>query len=61
VDAGAVGERSFAPVDAVRVGVGVGVRYHTPFGPIRADVAVPVIRQPGSGNFGIYIGIGHAF
>ena len=61
VDAGAVGEKSFAPTDALRVGAGVGVRYYTAIGPIRADIAVPLIRQVGSGNFGFYIGIGHAF
>ncbi len=61
VDAGAVGLQAFAPTDAIRVGVGAGVRYYTAFGPIRADFAVPVVRQPGSSGFGIYVGIGHAF
>jgi len=61
VDAGAVGTDAFAPTDALRVGAGVGVRYYTAFGPVRADVAVPLVRQPGSSGFGVYIGIGHAF
>ena len=61
VDAGAVGEKSFAPTASLRVGTGVGLRYYTAIGPIRADIAVPLIRQVGSGNFGFYIGIGHAF
>jgi translocation and assembly module TamA len=61
IDAGAVGTDSFAPTDALRVGAGVGARYYTAFGPVRADVAVPLVRQPGSAGFGLYIGIGHAF
>lgn len=61
VDTGAVGTNSFAPTDAMRVGAGIGVRYYTAIGPIRADVAVPLVKQPGSGSFGIYLGIGHAF
>jgi translocation and assembly module TamA len=61
VDAGAVGTNAGAPTDEIRVGAGVGARYYTPIGPIRADVAIPLIRQQGSGSFGFYIGIGHAF
>ena len=61
IDAGAVGTSAGAPTDALRVGAGVGFRYYTPIGPIRADVAVPLVRQQGSGSFGLYVGIGHAF
>ena len=61
VDTGAVGTRSFAPTGSLRVGAGLGVRYYTAIGPIRADIALPLVRQPGSGAFGLYIGIGHAF
>lgn len=61
VDAGAVGTSSAAPTDEIRVGAGVGARFYTPIGPIRADVAIPLVRQQGSGSFGFYIGIGHAF
>jgi translocation and assembly module TamA len=61
VDAGAVGTNAGAPTDEIRIGAGVGARYYTPIGPIRADVAIPLIRQQGSGSFGFYIGIGHAF
>jgi translocation and assembly module TamA len=61
VDAGSVGTRAFAPTDELRVGAGLGLRYYTAIGPIRADVAVPLIRQAGSGSFGLYIGIGHAY
>ena len=53
--------------DGLRIGAGVGLRYYTPIGPIRLDVAVPVNatasdRQgPGYGSFQIYIGLGQAY
>ena len=43
------------------LGVGVGVAYYTSIGPIRAQVAVPAIRMPGSGAFELYLGVGQAF
>lgn len=61
VDVGAVGTNSFAPTDELRVGAGLGVRYYTAIGPIRADIAIPLVRQQGSGSFGFYIGIGQSF
>jgi translocation and assembly module TamA len=60
-DLGAVGTESFAPTDELRVGAGVGFRYYTAIGPIRADLAVPLVKQQGSGSFGFYIGIGQSF
>jgi translocation and assembly module TamA len=44
-----------------RIGAGAGVRYYTPIGALRFDLAVPVGRQPGDDRFEIYIGIGQAF
>jgi translocation and assembly module TamA len=46
---------------AIRVGAGFGLRYHTGLGPLRLDVAIPLNRQSGDPNFGIYAGIGQAF
>ena len=46
---------------SLRVGAGLGVRYYTAIGPIRADVALPLVRQPGSSGYGLYVGIGQAF
>jgi translocation and assembly module TamA len=42
-------------------GVGVGARYYTSIGPIRLDVALPLNRNPGSGSFELYLGLGQAF
>src|SRR5581483_2909524 len=42
-------------------GTGVGVRYYTPIGPIRLDIAVPLHRRSGDNPddaFEIYIGLG---
>jgi len=61
VDAGTVGSNSVPTVSDWRVGVGLGVRYHTAIGPIRADVALPMVRQQGSSGYGLYVGIGQAF
>jgi translocation and assembly module TamA len=47
--------------DAPRIGVGVGLRYYTAIGPIRADIAYPVNRRPGDSWFGFYVSIGQAF
>ncbi len=44
-----------------RAGAGVGARYYTPIGPIRADIAVPLSKQTGSDTLEFYIGIGEAF
>ena len=61
VDAGQV-SASLKPLpDEIRVGVGAGMRYYTPIGPIRFDIAVPVDRRQGEDSFEIYIGLGQAF
>lgn len=61
VDAGTVSTKSFPDFADVKVGAGVGLRYLTPFGPLRVDAAVPLNREPSDPHFGIYAGIGQAF
>ncbi len=61
VDAGTVSREVYPDFSDVRVGVGIGVRYATPFGPLRLDVAVPLNPYEGGSKFGIYAGIGQAF
>jgi translocation and assembly module TamA len=62
VDGGQVGNKiSLSPTDLF-FGVGAGVRYYTPIGPIRLDVAVPLKRYDSDPQkFQIYIGLGQAF
>jgi translocation and assembly module TamA len=62
VDGGQV-SASLKPLpDVFRIGVGAGIRYYTPIGPIRVDIAVPT-RSNGldSDTFEVYIGLGQAF
>ncbi|MGQ3030403.1 MAG: autotransporter assembly complex protein TamA, partial [Ferrovibrionaceae bacterium] len=61
VDAGTVSTKSVPNFSDVKVGAGVGLRYVTPFGPLRIDAALPLNRGPGDPRFGIYAGIGQAF
>lgn len=42
-------------------GAGLGLRYDTPVGPIRLDVAAPVSGPDDDSDVKIYIGIGQAF
>lgn len=60
-DAGQANEEGEPFAGTLRVGTGLGVRYYTPIGVVRADFAVPLNRPPGGDSFGIYIGLGQAF
>ncbi|WP_157014578.1 autotransporter assembly complex protein TamA [Mesorhizobium xinjiangense] len=62
VDAGYVGEETFPDFDQdLKLGVGAGLRYLTPLGPIRLDFAVPIDPNPDDPDFAFYVGIGQAF
>lgn len=61
IDAGAVGYQETPNLSNTRYGAGVGVRYKLPFGPVRADIAVPLDRREGDAAFQIYVSIGQAF
>ncbi|WP_295582155.1 autotransporter assembly complex family protein [uncultured Lamprocystis sp.] len=61
LDAGAVSATDNPDAGALAVGLGIGVRYHTPIGPVRADIATPLDPQEGDAAVQLYIGIGQAF
>ncbi len=61
VDAGQVYDASMPKFSDIRFGAGIGGRFYTNFGPFRADIAMPINRQPGESKFALYIGIGQAF
>jgi translocation and assembly module TamA len=62
VDGGQVGSSFSLNPTNLFVGVGGGVRYYTPIGPIRLDVAVPLKRYDTDPSpFQIYIGLGQAY
>lgn len=62
VDAGTVTASSLPNFnDRIFVGYGAGVRYFTPIGPIRFDVAFPLDRRESDSSFQIYIALGQPF
>jgi translocation and assembly module TamA len=61
IDAGQVSANGAPFTSDWRVGAGVGFRYYTSIGPIRADIAVPLNKQPGGDSFELYLGLGQAF
>ncbi len=42
-------------------GPGLGLRYYTPFGPLRLDVATPLRRRSADSVVQVYISLGQAF
>jgi translocation and assembly module TamA len=61
LDAGVVSSDIAPDFSDIRAGAGIGLRYATPFGPLRLDVAMPLKKYDGGNSFGIYAGIGQAF
>lgn len=59
---GSFSERNPVDVSKFFWGVGAGIRYYTPIGPIRLDVATPLKRRSGvDAPFQFYISLGQAF
>ncbi|PWC30510.1 autotransporter assembly complex protein TamA [Teichococcus aestuarii] len=61
VDAGSVTRDPTPDFGNLKVGAGLGVRYLTAIGPLRADIAIPLNKESGDSAFGLYVGIGQAF
>ncbi len=62
VDGGMVYENVDDPIfQDLLWGAGLGFRYYTPIGPIRADVAFPLDKRPGDDDWQLYISIGQSF
>lgn len=61
-DAGSVDEQSFPSFEeGVQYAAGIGLRYYSPIGPIRADVAFPLNPRDDDDPVAFYISIGQAF
>ncbi len=62
VDAGAAYEEPYFDFsEDIFVGAGVGLRYYTPLGPLRFDVAVPIHPTWDPWGIAFYVGLGQAF
>ena len=62
IDAGYIGRSSFPDGDGEwHSGAGIGIRYATPIGPLRFDIAVPTSGEDDGEGFQLYFGIGHSF
>jgi translocation and assembly module TamA len=60
-DGGAVNTTESPTFNDMQWGVGIGARYRLPFGPVRADIAVPLDHRHGQPSFQVYVSIGQAF
>lgn len=61
IDVGTVSSQTYPDFSDIRAGAGLGIRYATPFGPLRLDVAMPLNKYEDGASFGIYAGIGQSF
>ena len=61
LDAGNIYTSPLPKITDLRFGAGLGVRYHTRFGPIRVDVGTPLDRQSGDSRVAVYVSLGQAF
>ncbi len=61
VDAGNAYRSMLPDIGDLKVGVGGGIRYLTPVGPLRVDLAFPLEPGPGDPSFALYVGLGQAF
>ena len=60
-DAGAAFSADFPDFQDMGTGLGLGIRYRTPVGPLRLDVAIPLDPQASDPDFSLYVGLGQAF
>ncbi|TIX51345.1 autotransporter assembly complex protein TamA [Alteraurantiacibacter aquimixticola] len=61
VDAGSVGDDALPDFRSIKFGAGIGLRYHSGFGPIRLDVAFPLNPGPNDAAVAVYVALGQAF
>ncbi len=62
VDAGSYYETSVPHLDQrLFYGVGLGLRYYTPFGPLRLDLATPLYKRNADSWVQVYVSLGEAF
>jgi len=61
IDAGNISTTPLPRLGNLQIGAGLGVRYHTRFGPIRVDVGTPLNPRSGDPRIAVYVSLGQAF
>jgi translocation and assembly module TamA len=61
IDAGNISTSPLPRLQDLQFGAGIGVRYHTRFGPIRVDVGTPLNPRNGDPRIAVYVSLGQAF
>lgn len=61
LDGGGAFEGSIPDFNELRFAAGLGLRYYTPIGPLRFDIATPLDRRSGENLIEFYISLGQAF
>ena len=61
LDGGNIYRSALPKFSGLRYGAGLGVRYHSSFGPIRVDVGTPINPQKGDSRITVFVSLGQAF
>ena len=61
IDGGTLSTEAVPDFKDWQIGVGIGARYYSSFGPIRIDIGTPLNRQKGDGRIAVVVGLGQAF
>jgi len=61
IDGGTLSTEAMPDFKDWQIGVGIGARYYSSFGPIRLDIGTPLNRQKGDGRIAVVVGLGQAF
>jgi translocation and assembly module TamA len=61
IDGGTLSTDAMPSFKDWQIGVGIGARYYSSFGPIRLDIGTPLNRQEGDGRIAVVVGLGQAF
>lgn len=61
IDGGSLSTEAVPDLKDWQIGVGLGLRYYSSFGPIRIDVGTPLNRQVGDSRIAVVVSLGQAF
>ncbi|HVF36498.1 MAG TPA: BamA/TamA family outer membrane protein [Sphingomicrobium sp.] len=61
IDGGTLSTDALPDLSDWQIGVGIGARYYSSFGPIRIDLGTPLNPRPGDGTVAVVVSLGQAF